>query len=327
MDSGYFVGRNEILQWINTTLNLHLQKVEDVASGAVLCQLIDATHPGVVPMHKVNFDAKNEYEMTQNYKVLHDVFNKLKISKQIEVNKLIKGRALDNLEFVQWLKRYCDSVNGGIINNYNALERREGCKGGKEVTKKASSASKHHAVSGSRWHETLVANEVHKATRKVTSNTVGNAQISTSTGGEQMTSAAHPVPVVVQAQIQNLKEQITELQVSVASLEKEREFYFAKLRNIEILFQNPAVKSLPVVSAVQRILYAAEHSPAVIAEAKAIMCEQSLGLSNSNITDKRESQKRKSAMTTEVEYIANATFHPRQRRNPLEDANHFDSSV
>jgi hypothetical protein len=40
--------------------------------------------------------------------------------------------------------------------------------------------------------------------------------------------------------------QIAELKISVDSTEKERDFYFSKLHDIEILCQRPEVKHLPV---------------------------------------------------------------------------------
>ncbi|CAM6010105.1 unnamed protein product [Sphagnum balticum] len=281
MDSAYFVGRNEILAWVNSTLHLALSKVEEAASGAVYCQLMDVVHPGMVNMHKVSFGANTEYDMIQNYKVLQDIFNKLKIAKHIEVSKLVKGRPLDNLEFMQWMKRYCDSINNSHINpKYNAAERREGCKGGKEVNRKtvmtanSLSAPSIKASSNAGSRPTTPGNQAAPPARR-TENTNPNSKLhliqfslEREQSGLSMMSANHEDPHA---------KQVTELKLSVDSLEKERDFYFAKLRDIEILCQAPELSHLPAVMAVQRILYAAEDSPSVIAEAQAMVADCEVG--------------------------------------------------
>ncbi|KAK3141356.1 hypothetical protein QOZ80_4AG0302020 [Eleusine coracana subsp. coracana] len=246
MDGAYFVGRGEILNWINATLQLSLAKVEEAASGAVQCQLMDMVHPGVVPMHKVNFDAKTEYDRIQNYKILQDVFNKLRISKNIEVNKLVKGRPLDNLEFLQWLKRYCDSVNGGIMNeNYSPAERRS--KGYKERSLKGNKSSK-----------SLQANRL--------------SGTDSADGGPGFAKTCNTFPEEhYTEQIQQLSEKIADLKVSVDSIEKERDFYFSKLRDIEILCQRPELEHLPMTKAVRKILYAADAKDSPLPEANEII--------------------------------------------------------
>ncbi|GFH27933.1 uncharacterized protein HaLaN_26328 [Haematococcus lacustris] len=55
--------------------------------GSIACQMMDALHPGVVPLKKVDFNAKDEYSMINNYKVLQEVFNKVNVDKYIEVGQ------------------------------------------------------------------------------------------------------------------------------------------------------------------------------------------------------------------------------------------------
>ncbi|KAL9660739.1 hypothetical protein QQ045_025556 [Rhodiola kirilowii] len=252
MDSAYFVGRNELLTWINDRLQLNLTRIEEAASGAVQCQLMDMTHPGVVPMHKVNFEAKNEYEMIQNYKVLQEAFNKLKIPKHIEVNRLVKGRPLDNLEFLQWLKRYCDYVNGGNMNeNYNPVERRS--KGGSFRNPKSSQPKSSKSLQASNSHNSGVGAGLHR--------TFGCKQ---SPKVVEVSGDASRSPKELQA----LSKEVTDLKASIDMFEKERDFYFAKLRDIEVLCQIAELEKLPISIGIKKILYATDVNGSALAEAQ-----------------------------------------------------------
>ncbi|XP_020230387.1 microtubule-associated protein RP/EB family member 1C [Cajanus cajan] len=316
MDAAYFVGRSEILSWINSTLQLSLSKVEEACSGAVHCQLLDAAHPGIVPMHKVNFDAKNEYEMIQNYKVLQDVFNKLKITKHIEVSKLVKGRPLDNLEFMQWMKRYCDSVNSGLQHSYNPMERREVCKGGRETSKKAvnsqsstkgSAAQRPQSSHNARRNEVSNANPTNHAA-KVTKPSAGGGPV--------------------------YEEKITELKLSIDSLEKERDFYFAKLRDIEILCQTPEIEHSLIVGAIQKILYATDDDGTAVAEAQAMISvghKEIEGLSPiAEVSEEKcssETHKRKNIANIDFDVAGIANLSPRQRLSDVSDVHCSESPL
>jgi len=69
-----------------------------------------------------------------------------------------------------------------------------------------------------------------------------------------------------------LKELNADLKLTLDSTEKERDFYFRKLRDIEIFTdqlktQNPSLPQVTkVIDAIQSILYATEESPPPISD-------------------------------------------------------------
>ena len=120
----YFVGRAEILDWLNRSLQLRLSKIEETASGAVACQVFDMLFPNIVQMSRVNWGARSEWEFVANYKVLQAACDKLGVDKRIDVDRLIKARYQDNLEFLQWLKKFFDDNSTGISPDYDPIARR-----------------------------------------------------------------------------------------------------------------------------------------------------------------------------------------------------------
>eukprot|EP00277_Geminigera_cryophila_P021673 CAMPEP_0179470258 /NCGR_PEP_ID=MMETSP0799-20121207/50733_1 /TAXON_ID=46947 /ORGANISM="Geminigera cryophila, Strain CCMP2564" /LENGTH=100 /DNA_ID=CAMNT_0021277179 /DNA_START=157 /DNA_END=455 /DNA_ORIENTATION=- len=90
-DAAYRVGRAELLEWVNSILELNYTKVEQCGNGAAYCQLFDAIYPGEVPVKRLLFEAKQEHDCVKNYKLLQVIFQKKNIAKNIEVEKLLKG--------------------------------------------------------------------------------------------------------------------------------------------------------------------------------------------------------------------------------------------
>ncbi|KAE8213740.1 hypothetical protein CF327_g2797 [Tilletia walkeri] len=221
--------RTELIQWLNELLALHYTKVEQCGSGAVYCQIVDSIF-GNVPIPKVRFDAKHEYEYVGNYKVLQETFKRNKIDKPIPVERLTKCKMQDNLEFLQWLKKYWDTHYGG--QPYDPEARRAGVG--------AAPPPLHGAVTSGGIRATARAGSAAGSAKGAPSGAVrrvGGAGAGIGGRGSAATSSAAGGGGVPHEAIAALTGQMDELKMSVDGLERERDFYFSKLRDIELLVQ------------------------------------------------------------------------------------------
>ncbi|KAG9302138.1 hypothetical protein G9A89_020572 [Geosiphon pyriformis] len=221
--------RTELLAWINDLLQINYTKVEQCGTGAAHCQIIDSIF-GDVQMNKVKFFSKHEYEYVANFKVLQTAFDKHKIDKTIPVERLVKCKFQDNLEFLQWLKRYWDTFYPG--GAYDAVARRGG--------------------PGPVPVKTVGGGGTSKVGAKRPTPATGNV-------GHHALSAA-PSLHHDSNQVIELNKQIDEFKVTVDGLEKERDFYFGKLRDIEILVQQQIDQEPDnqLLKEIQAILYSTE---------------------------------------------------------------------
>ncbi|BDA48444.1 Microtubule-associated protein RP/EB family member 3 [Coccomyxa sp. Obi] len=266
-DGMYFVSKKDLLQWINSTLDLNITKIEQTSTGAVACQLLDALHPGVVNISKVDFNAKTEYDSVNNYKVLQAAFLKVGVDKPVDVNKLVKGRPLDNMEFMQWFKSYWDSRLGSQHLNYDAVGRRNlaksGAMKGAGSRPAAGAAATRRAPSESQV-STPVGRQADARRPGVPKENLHAQSTGSTAGGKSAAlrprSNGHDSSVV-----QELTEQLSELQVTAATHLEEREFYFSKLRDIEVLCQMEEIKGQPLVPFIERVLYASDAPDAQLA--------------------------------------------------------------
>jgi len=215
-------------------------------------------------MHRVRFNVNTEYAYLENFKILSskkhsdfpleilnvqmayaliaDVFRKHAVERPINVEQLIKCKMQDNLEFLQWTKRFWDQYYPG--GDYDALARRKG--------------------TGAPPPSAAPASMRTSTTRRpgAASAATPGARTRTPLGG----GANNAAMTALQQENAGLKE-------TVAGLERERDFYFSKLRDIELLVQG-AFDAEPelekdeggLLKQIQTILYSTEEGFEIPAE-------------------------------------------------------------
>lgn len=243
VSGAYFVGRIQLLKWINDLTKLNYSKIEQTASGVFVCHVFDALYPGQLRLEKVKFNARHSYDYIHNYKVLQACFDRVGMKRQIDVEKLVKGKYQDNLEFMQWVKAYYETHASEDALKYDGQARRE------EVLSRAGDKTVTTMQNRTALSD-LSSNASSDGPKKPPrSQSVRTAQprpparprqllYPSQKGAKTMTNVVSPQTSKLKEEIAQLKTEKEDLQSSLEDAETEREFYFGKLRKVEVIYQS-----------------------------------------------------------------------------------------
>jgi len=256
MSQAYFKGKRELLGWISSFLEMDIPKVELLASGAHYCQMLDALYPGSVKMSKVNFGAYLEETYVQNWKLVQIAFGKQNIQKIIPVQRLVKARFQDNLEFLQWFHQFfVQSYRGS--QKYNPAERRKRCKGSKQRLGRKNKRP--------RCSEELTASRKYK--NKENQRPAANFKINANTDRKISNRFSNGIPKActnekLRSQFDKLteekvalKKELDRIASTAKAIESERDFYFQVLLKVETMCKESENPDNPDIKKIMDIMY------------------------------------------------------------------------
>ncbi|KRX04072.1 EB1, C-terminal [Pseudocohnilembus persalinus] len=186
------LSKSELLQWINDTLSVNITKVEVLGTGSIYCQLLDLIYPG-----------------------------------KVQVEKLIKCKNQDNLEFLQWFKKFFDAhnING---REYNAVERRQE----QDADFGFIDRNQKKSVDKSNRNSRLTIPKSYNNTTLLSKNS-SFSNLSILKDNEMINNVVGQQNQSKNSQQNQQSQGEKQLMMQFESLKGERDFYFSKLRDID----------------------------------------------------------------------------------------------
>ncbi|XP_061387774.1 microtubule-associated protein RP/EB family member 1 [Musca vetustissima] len=230
------MSRHDMLEWVNSTVHGQHKKIEELCSGVAYCQMMELLFPNCIGLKRIKTTAKLEHEFLYNLKLFQAAFIKLNFDKSVPIDRLIKGKFQDNFEFLQWFKKFFDTHSAGKEN----------------LRVPAAMAA--------------AAQNAPKPIKKPGNQTLGTAKtpaakpdmLKTPKGTQQ-----HGERQVSPSTIRTLQETQEQLAEQILGVEHERDTYYKKLAEIEVIL-NESVQNNIYVEWCNRaltILYATDDTP------------------------------------------------------------------
>lgn len=247
------LSRSDLLNWINTNFQLNYQKIEQCGKGVVYCLLFDRLYPHSFNPAKIIKSPLNDSQVMQNYKLLQFGFNKRKLTRDVNVEKLIKCRLQDNLEFIQWFASQWIDLIGDIESNTServtSSSRRSSLKpsrnssAGTSVDNSRSppppppppAPQKHQIITKQKLNSSISRSSIQQPSQRqqrISSSSNGNSTIiigKLETEVKQLKSQLQDCKL----EKENIQSEYKTLEHISDELNTERNFYLEKLRNIE----------------------------------------------------------------------------------------------
>ncbi|CAI5731056.1 unnamed protein product [Hyaloperonospora brassicae] len=222
------LGHKRLLLWLNALCETELTRVEQLSSGAIACQVVDAassspSSPHRVEMAQVHWTAAHPHEFLRNYALLQQSLAALGVGADVAVARLVRGTDEDHLELLQWLKTFYDRHAPRGASRYDARAQRAKGRGGSAYQYSAGGSAERALSTVTRTKRVRAG----KAERCDDAQAQWEFQAMLGTM-QQLTITSRGLMEEKEA----LVAQIRELRDAIKRTEKEREFYAEKLEAI-----------------------------------------------------------------------------------------------
>jgi RP/EB family microtubule-associated protein len=257
------LSRHELLAWVNTSLQSNLTKIEEMSTGAAYCGMTDYLFPGSVHLKKVKWNSRHEIDWINNWRVLQQAWKQLGVDKPVPVEKLLKAKFQENFEFLQWFRKFFDA--NYEEHEYDPIAARNGeefpavLPGGKSAPPPARAAPRPAPVRTSAGATAPRRSVAPTAIAQKSTTQKAPPLTNSAANGSANGSSVAAIEEKYKKQLEELIQENATLSESVIGLEKERDFYFSKLRAVEILCTELGENSQVETKKITNILYETEE--------------------------------------------------------------------